>query len=78
VNDDTGVSMLGIIATEVVLKWLMVAGLVLYVFFAIAVMKQVQIMAESVESELNKIIKVFAVAHCLMALLLVIVAIVYL
>jgi len=78
VNDVSDISAWGFLITEVALKWFLVAGLLMYAFFTIAVIKQVQIMAESVESDLNKVIKTFAMAQFLLTAFLVIMAIVYL
>lgn len=77
-NNVPDISALGFLVTEVALKWFMVVGLVLYALFAVAVIKQVQIMAESVESNLNGVIKTFALVHFLLAVFLAVVAVVYL
>ena len=63
---------------ELILKWFLVAGMVMYVFFALVMIRQVGIMTETFESEVNGTVKTFAGLHLLMALFLLIVAIVLL
>jgi hypothetical protein len=66
------------IASQVLLKWFTVVGLIMYTFFTVVVIKQVGIMAESVETEINNIAKMFAWVHLLMSVLLTVVALVWL
>lgn len=61
-----------------VVKWMMVVGLVMYTAFAAIIVRQTGIMSEAIESELNGPIKIFAWAHLLMALLLIVIALVLL
>jgi hypothetical protein len=61
-----------------VLKWFFVGGLVMYTFFALIVVKQVSIMASSVEAEGNLAIKSFAALHLLGAIMLTVAAVVWL
>lgn len=60
--------------TELLFKWMAVAGLGLYTFFGIVILKQTSIMAESIDSEANGIIKLFAWVHLLMAIILTVIA----
>lgn len=57
-----------------VVKWMGVAGLVMYVAFAVVIVKQVGVMTEAIEDEANGIISLFAWAHLIMAVGLVILA----
>lgn len=59
-------------------KWMLVVGLVMYCAFALVIVKQVGIMAESYDAEANGVIKLFAWVHFAMALVLVGVAIIVL
>ena len=57
-------------------KWFMVIGLVMYSFFAIVVIKQVGIMAETFESEVNGTVKTVAWIHFFIAVSLAVIAVV--
>lgn len=48
----------------------LIVGLVMYSLFALVIIKQVAIMAETYEAEANGVIKLFAWAHLIMAMLL--------
>lgn len=61
-----------------VVKWFAVAGLVMYSFFAAVVIKQVGIMTETFESDVNSVVKLFAWMHLLVAIGLVVATIVWL
>ena len=67
-----GVTIMGIV------KWMLVVGLVMYSLFALVIIKQVQIMTETFEAEANGVVRIFAWAHLVMAVILVVVAIVIL
>lgn len=56
---------------EVIIKWLAVGGLVVYSIFALVIIKQVGIMSETFDADANVILKLFAWAHFLMAVFLV-------
>ena len=68
-------SLVNITLLEVV-KWFLVVGLVVYSAFAAVIVRQVGVMSEAVEDEFNGVIKTFAWAHLLMAIVLTVVAIV--
>ncbi len=59
-----------------VVKGFFVAGLVMYTAFAVVIIKQVGVMTEALEDEINGVISLFAWAHLLLAIALVIMAIV--
>ncbi len=61
---------------EVMFKIFMVVGTALYIFFALVVVKQVGIMTESIEADMNPYAKLFAWAHLFLAIGLLVVAIV--
>lgn len=56
---------------EVIIKWLAVGGLGLYSLFALVIIKQVGIMSETFDADANIVLKLFAWAHFLMAVFLV-------
>jgi hypothetical protein len=62
----------------IIVKWFTVVGLMMYSFFAAVVIKQVGVMTETVESEINGIVVTFAWVHFALALFLVGVALIYL
>lgn len=66
------------ITTFEVVKWFFVAGLVMYAAFAAVVIRQVMTMNESVKDPLNSLILLISVAHLILSLLLIVVAIVLL
>ena len=53
-----------------VVKWLVVGGLLMYVAFALVVVKQVGVMTESVESDVNPVVKALSWIHLVAALVL--------
>lgn len=59
-------------------KWMFVAGLVLYTIFALIIVRQVKVMSEAVESDANYLFQILSWLHLLMAGLLVAAAIVIL
>jgi hypothetical protein len=59
-------------------KWFLVIGLLMYSFFATVVVKQVGIMSETVDSDLNPVVKIFARLHLLLSVLLLAVALLFL
>lgn len=71
------INVLNITAFEIV-KWFFVVGLVMYSAFAAVVIRQVMTMNESVKDPLNTIILLISVAHLILSLLLIVVAIVLL
>ncbi len=56
-------------------KWFLVVGLVMYLAFAIVIVRQVGVMSEAIEDPNNVLIKTFAWAHLLMTILLIVVAV---
>lgn len=52
-----------------------VAGLVMYVAFSVVIVKQVGVMTEAIEDDMNGIIALFAWAHLILAIALVVLAI---
>jgi len=58
-----------------VVKWFLVVGLLMYVAFAVVIVRQVKIMTEAVEDDVNGVISLFAWVHLLLAVALVILAI---
>lgn len=67
-----------IVGPELILKGFLIVGLLMYTFFALVVLKQVGIMTETFESDVNPAVKTFAWIHLLLALFLLFVAIVVL
>ena len=63
---------------EWVLQGFTVVGLLMYTFFALVVLKQVGVMTESFESEVNGPVRMFARIHVLLSIFLTVVAIVVL
>lgn len=61
-----------------VVKWFFVVGLVMYIAFAAVIIKQVKVMSEAIEDGINSLVVLFAWAHLLMAILLIIIAVVVL
>ena len=57
------------------MKWFLVVGLLMYVAFAVVIVRQVKIMTEAVEDDVNGVISLFAWVHLLLAVALVILAI---
>ncbi|KKU22613.1 hypothetical protein A2701_00800 [Candidatus Amesbacteria bacterium RIFCSPHIGHO2_01_FULL_47_34] len=51
-----------------VVKAFMIVGLILYMVFALVIVKQVGIMTESVEADANGVVKLLAWAHLLMTI----------
>ena len=58
-----------------VVKWMAVGGLLMYAVFAVVIVKQVGVMTEAMEDDINGIISLFAWVHLLLAVALVIMAI---
>ena len=58
-----------------VVKWMFVVGLVMYTVFAVVIVKQVGVMMEAVEDDVNGIISLFAWAHLLLAAALIVLAV---
>ncbi len=58
-----------------VVKWMFVGGLVMYVAFSVIIVKQVGVMTEAIEDDVNGIISLFAWVHLLLAIALVVLAI---
>ena len=58
-----------------VVKWMFVAGLLMYTAFSVIIVKQVGVMTEAIEDDVNGIISLFAWAHLLLAIALVVLAI---
>ncbi len=56
-------------------KWMFVGGLVMYVAFSVIIVKQVGVMTEAIEDDVNGVILMFAWAHLLLAIALVILAV---
>ncbi|KKS32753.1 MAG: hypothetical protein UU93_C0005G0061 [Candidatus Amesbacteria bacterium GW2011_GWA2_42_12] len=61
-----------------IVKWFSVVGLIMYSAFAAVVIRQVMTMNESVKDPLNSIILLVSIAHLILSLLLIVVAIVLL
>ncbi len=61
-----------------IFKWFSVVGLVMYVVFAFVVLRQTFTMTESVESEANPHIKMFAWVHLILAAGLLVYTVAYL
>ena len=53
-----------------IFKWLFVAGMMMYTVFAVVVVMQVKVMTETFESDVNLVVKVLALAHLVMAILI--------
>ncbi len=67
-----------VVGPELILKGFLVVGLLMYAFFALVVLKQVGIMTETFESEINGTVKTFAWMHFLLSIFLLFIAIVVL
>lgn len=52
------------------IKFGLIIGLIMYSLFALVIIKQVGIMAETYEAEANGVVKLFAWAHLIMAIML--------
>lgn len=76
INADWIKSLINFTTLEGIVKLLAIVGLVVYSLFALVVIKQVGIMAETFDSDANVIVKLFAKAHFLMAIFLIIVVVV--
>jgi hypothetical protein len=76
-NEPAGVKLLRDLSQTgpaVVLKWFLVAGLFIYMLFALVVVKQAAVMAETFESEVNSSVKTFAWIHLIFTVFLMIAA----
>lgn len=63
---------------EIIVRWLAVAGLVMYAFFALVVLRQAAIMTETLESEANGWVKLLAWVHLGAAVALAVLGLVWL
>lgn len=61
-----------------VVKWFLVVGLLMYVAFAVVVVRQVKVMSEAIEDEFNGLIGLLAWGHLAVAIFLTLVAVVVL
>ena len=61
-----------------IIKWMFVVGLVIYVVFALIIVRQVKVMSEAVDCDANSLFQIMSWLHLLMAVLLVAFAIVIL
>ncbi len=61
-----------------IVKWFFVVGLIMYTAFAAVIIKQVKVMSEAIEDGMNSLVVLFAWAHFLMVILLIIIAMVVL
>ncbi len=61
-----------------IVKWMFVVGLVIYVVFALIIVRQVKVMSEAVDCDANSLFQIMSWLHLLMAVLLVAFAIVIL
>jgi hypothetical protein len=81
VNSTVGVKLLDQLASSGpgwFLKGFAIVGLLMYTFFALVVVRQVGVMTETFESEVNGTVKMFAWAHLLLSGFLLLVAVVML
>lgn len=62
----------------IVVKWMFVAGLLMYSLFALVIIKQVGVMADTFEDEANGVVRMFAWIHFLIAVALTVTAVVIL
>ena len=69
---------LAVTGPAIALKIFLVTGLVMYTIFTLVVLKQVGVMTETFESDVNGTVKMFARAHVLMSLLLTVLSIIIL
>jgi hypothetical protein len=70
-NSSTGAAILNSLLTSgpaLATKIFVVAGLVMYTIFTLVVLKQVGIMTETFDSEINGTVKMFARVHLLMSI----------
>lgn len=65
--------MIGGIA-ETLTKWLVVAGLLMYAVFGVILIMQAKVMSDAFESDANPVVKLVAMAHLLLTLMLAVVA----
>ncbi len=61
-----------------VTKWMLVVGLILYCIFGVVIVRQVKVMNEAFESDMNTWFQIFSWLHLLMSALVLILAIVIL
>ncbi|MEK7163974.1 MAG: DUF5657 family protein [Patescibacteria group bacterium] len=61
-----------------VTKWMLIVGLVMYCVFGVVIVRQVKVMNEAFESELNTWFQIFSWLHLLMSIFLLLLAIVIL
>jgi hypothetical protein len=67
-------NLLSLTAFDIV-KTFLIIGLIMYSFFAAVIVKQTQVMEESLEDEFNGLITLFAWVHLVGAISLIVVAI---
>lgn len=58
-----------------VVKWLAVVGLLLYIAFAVVIIRQVRVMSEAIDAPLNPLVRILTWLHLGLAILLVVVTI---
>lgn len=63
---------------EIAIKWMTVIGLVMYAIFALVILRQTAIMTETIDSDMNVVVKLFAWMHLAMAIALVVLTAVWL
>jgi hypothetical protein len=73
-NLDLSTIVLGL-TVLVVVKWFLIVGLFMYLAFAVVIIRQVGVMSEAFEDPFNPLIKIFAWAHLILTILLIILAI---
>lgn len=62
--------LLSSVTAEAIMKWGLAAGLTMYSLFALVIVKQVGIMAETFEDQANGVVKLFAWGHLIMAMVI--------
>ena len=67
-NQMAGIDSLGF--AWMIVKWMVAFGIVIYTVFAAVVIKQVSIMAETVEDPANGIVRLFAWAHLVLSVVI--------
>ncbi len=56
-----------------IIKWFLLAGLVMYLAFAGIIVRQVGVMSETIQDPLNPLIKLFAWVHLIMTIGLIVI-----
>jgi hypothetical protein len=54
-----------------IIKWFLLAGLVMYLAFAGIIVRQVGVMSETLEDPMNPLIKLFAWTHFILTIVLI-------